>query len=431
MDDRSAELARTANWPLVFCMACVMLCEGFDIIIYSSLIPVLIDDAGMGVSKATAGIIGSMTFLGMVVGGVSAGAVKRRLGYVRTVFFGVVWFSLAVVATAFAPGAAALGLLRALAGLGLGVVLPVAMSCARGYASQSMAALVISVVMTGIPFGGLVAALCCASPLLSFGWRPLMFLAGLIGLVLTAVLGPRVGRLVATSGRLPGDQPDGFFGGRVAAERLESASASMVDGRSGGARVRFEGRSLLLLCLLCATTFLFLMGYYGLSTWLVQLMREFELPLDNSLQMMLVLNFGCVLGSLLTAWVATRVSVKAVSMASATLAALCLFGIAARPGDGVVMMALVFFAGIGAISAQNLTNALVSNAFPEEARSAALGVTLGVGRLGAVASPAIGGFILQMGLDPGYVLAMLGLADVLGAVLLVPYVARGRGAGVR
>ena len=95
------------------------------------------------------------------------------------------------------------------------------------------------------------------------------------------------------------------------------------------------------------------------------------------------------------------------------------------------MMALVFFAGIGAISAQNLTNALVSNAFPEEARSAALGVTLGVGRLGAVASPAIGGFILQMGLDPGYVLAMLGLADVLGAVLLVPYVARGRGAGVR
>ena len=422
MDDRS-EFARTANWPLVFCMACVMLCEGFDIIIYSSLIPVLIDDAGMGVSKATAGIIGSMTFLGMVVGGVSAGAVKRRLGYVRTVFFGVVWFSLAVVATAFAPSAAALGLLRALAGLGLGVVLPVAMSLARGYASRSMAALVISVVMTGIPFGGLVAALCCASPLLGFGWRPLMFLAGLIGLVLTAALMPQVGRLVERSGRLPGDP--------VSAERSDSASASMADDLSSGVRVRFEGKSLLLLCLLCATTFLFLMGYYGLSTWLVQLMREFELPLDNSLQMMLVLNFGCVLGSLLTAWVATRISVKAVAMASATLAALCLFGIALRPGSGVVLIALIFFAGIGAISAQNLTNALVSNAFPEEMRSAALGMTLGVGRLGAVASPAIGGFILQMGLDPGYVLAMLGLADILGAVLLVPYVARARSANAR
>ena len=409
--DALSKFARTVNWPLVFCMACVMLCEGFDIIIYSSLIPVLIDDAGMGVSKATAGIVGSMTFLGKVVGGVSAGAVKRRLGYVRTVFFGVVWFSVAVMATAFAPGAVVLGLLRALAGLGLGTVLPVAMSFARSYASQRMSALVISVVMTGIPFGGLVAALCCASPLLSLGWRPLMFLAGLIGIALTVLLMPQAGRLVARSGHLPGDPLDDMPG--------------------IGVRVRFEGRALLLLCLLCATTFLFLMGYYGLSTRLVQLMREFDLPLDNSLQMMLVLNFGCVLGSLLTAWVATRVSVKAVAMASATLAALCLFGIASRPGGGAVMIMLVFFAGIGAISAQNLTNALVSNAFPEEMRSAALGMTLGVGRLGAVASPAIGGFILQMGFDPGYVLAMLGLADALGAILLVPYVARRHAAGAR
>ena len=396
----SSPFSRLVNWPIVFGMACVMLCEGFDLIIYSSLIPPLIGDADMGVDKAAAGFIGSMTFLGMFFGGISAGAVKRRLGYVRTIAFGVIWFSLAVAAAAFAPSGAVLGALRALAGLGLGVVLPVAMSLARAYSTRRMSALVISIVMTGIPFGGLMAAFLCAALLSVFGWRPLMFVAGLIGLVLLAFIMPFVAKQVEQSPRL-------------------SRTA-----RSNGhptAPVRFEGRALFRLCLLALTTFLFLMAYYGISTWLAQLMREFNLPLENSLQMMVVLNFGCVLGSLVTAWLATKVSAKGVAMTSAALATLCLLGVAARPEGSVALVVLVFFAGVGAISAQNLTNALVSNAFPEESRSAALGFTLGFGRLGAVASPAAGGLILQLGLDPAYVLAMLACADMLGAAALLLY----------
>lgn len=136
---------------------------------------------------------------------------------------------------------------------------------------------------------------------------------------------------------------------------------------------------------------------------------------------MVVLNFGCVLGSLFTAWLATRTSVKIVAMGSAMCAALCLLGIATGYADDIVLMSLVFFAGVGAISAQNLTNALVSNAFPEEMRSTALGFTLGIGRLGAVASPVAGGLILQFGLDAGSVLVMLAAADLLGAALLTFY----------
>ncbi|MDK7723933.1 MFS transporter [Slackia exigua] len=192
----SSPFSRLVNWPIVFGMACVMLCEGFDLIIYSSLIPPLIGDADMGVDKAAAGFIGSMTFLGMFFGGISAGAVKRRLGYVRTIAFGVIWFSLAVAAAAFAPSGAVLGALRALAGLGLGVVLPVAMSLARAYSTRRMSALVISIVMTGIPFGGLMAAFLCAALLSVFGWRPLMFVAGLIGLVLLAFIMPFVAKQV-------------------------------------------------------------------------------------------------------------------------------------------------------------------------------------------------------------------------------------------
>lgn len=389
------------SWLLVACMACVMLCEGFDIIVYSSLIPTLIADEGMGMDSAAAGVVGSMTFLGMFFGGVCAGAVQRKLGYVRCISFGIIWFSVAIAVSSLSANAVMLGALRCLAGVGLGCVLPVAMALARDCSTKRMAPLVISLVMTGIPFGGLLAAFACASLLSLLGWRSLMLIAGVLGVLPVAVVMPLASGLVARA---------------HAPQRRDALGSLVCDVRS------MPRMAVGYLALLCAMTFLFLMAYYGISTWLTQLMRVFNVPLESSLQMMIVLNFGCVMGSLLTAWLATRVSVKFVAMASGALAAACLLGIAMRPASGIALMLLVFFAGVGAISAQNLTNALVSNAFPEELRPTALGLSLGVGRLGAVASPALGGFILQAGFDPSWVLAMLAAADIAGVVLLLPYV---------
>ncbi|MBE6473506.1 MAG: aromatic acid/H+ symport family MFS transporter [Coriobacteriaceae bacterium] len=389
-----------ASWPLVFCMACVMLCEGFDIIVYSSLIPTLIADNGMGMDSAIAGLVGSMTFLGMFAGGLLAGTVQRRLGYVRAIAFGVMWFSVAIALSSLSAHAYMLGVFRALAGLGLGCVLPIAMSLARDHSSKRMAPLVISLVMTGIPFGGLVAAFACLSLLSLVGWRALMLLAGLIGVLPVLIVVPVASRVVA---------------------QLERTRPG-VSARPARQTLRQLGmKSKALLGMLCAMTFLFLMAYYGMSTWLAQLMRAFNLPLENSLQMMVVLNFGCVMGSLFTAWLATRMSVEVVAMGSGLLASLCLIGIALRPSSSALLMAFVFFAGVGAISTQNLTNALVSNAFPEALRPAALGMSLGIGRLGAVASPAAGGLILQCGFDAGWVLVMLAVAELVGVGLLLPY----------
>ncbi|SEO38322.1 MFS transporter [Denitrobacterium detoxificans] len=389
-----------ASWLLVFCMACVMLCEGFDIIVYSSLIPTLIADGDMGIDSAAAGLVGSMTFLGMFAGGLFAGVVQRRLGYVRAIAIGVMWFSVAIALSSFAANAYMLGAFRALAGLGLGCVLPIAMSLARDHSSKRMAPLVISLVMTGIPFGGLMAAFACSALLSLVGWRALMFLAGLIGVLPISIVVPVASRVVA---------------------KLEGVRPSAAVCSSQQTLRQLSAKSKALLGMLCAMTFLFLMAYYGMSTWLAQLMRVFNLPLENSLQMMVVLNFGCVMGSLITAWLATRMSVKVVAMGSGLLASLCLIGIAMRPNSGALLMAFVFFAGVGAISAQNLTNALVSNAFPEELRPTALGMSLGIGRLGAVVSPAVGGLILQLGLDAGWVLVMLAVAEVAGVGLLLPY----------
>ena len=55
-------------------------------------------------------------------------------------------------------------------------------------------------------------------------------------------------------------------------------------------------------------------------------------------------------------------------------------------------------------------------------RATALGVTTGVGRLGAVTGPLLGGLMLSAGVEYGWVFASFGAIALIGAVacLLVP-----------
>ena len=148
-------------------------------------------------------------------------------------------------------------------------------------------------------------------------------------------------------------------------------------------------------------------------------MREFDIPLEGSLQLSLVLNAGAIAGSLGTSLVSLRTDAKKVAVASGILAGASLFAISAKPENSVVLVVLVAATGAFAISAQNHLNALVSNAFPAEMRSSALGFTLGFGRLGAVFAPICGGAILQAGYGASSVLICFGVASLIGCISLL------------
>jgi len=58
--------------------------------------------------------------------------------------------------------------------------------------------------------------------------------------------------------------------------------------------------------LFAAATFMNLLTWYGLNTWLTTLMRHLHYPLSSALQFSLTLNIGAIAGSFLLAWAADR-----------------------------------------------------------------------------------------------------------------------------
>lgn len=92
--------------------------EVYEIFVLSLTIPALI--AVFGLTRADAGLIGSVSAIGLIVGGIVLGWVADRLGRVRTLVLAILIYSVFTGATALAPNIIVVGILRMLAGFGMG-----------------------------------------------------------------------------------------------------------------------------------------------------------------------------------------------------------------------------------------------------------------------------------------------------------------------
>jgi AAHS family benzoate transporter-like MFS transporter len=92
----------------------------------------------------------------------------------------------------------------------------------------------------------------------------------------------------------------------------------------------------------------------------------------------------------------------------------------AHPASAWVYVILVL-AGIGSHGTQCLIIAAIATYFPDHLRGTALGWGLGIGRIGAVAAPQVGGWLLALagGANPSSNFLFFGLCAVVAAVLLV------------
>src|SRR5271154_5777802 len=106
--ERRTMLACWGGWTL----------DGFDGQLYSYVVPTII--ALWGISKGSAGMIGTIALLTSSVGGWLAGALADRLGRVRVLQFAILWYSVFTFLCGFAQNFEQLFVLRALHGLGFG-----------------------------------------------------------------------------------------------------------------------------------------------------------------------------------------------------------------------------------------------------------------------------------------------------------------------
>lgn len=122
--------------------------------------------------------------------------------------------------------------------------------------------------------------------------------------------------------------------------------------------------------------------------------------LTSSLLFLIALQGGAIVGSLIIGPLADKYGFKKmlVPMYASGAVALSLLGLG---GNQLWIFFLVMVAGAATIGSQNIVQAYVSQYYPAFIRSTALGTSSGIGRIGGMMGPIMGGFLLSMTL-PNY-----------------------------
>lgn len=398
---------RYAGWVAPLCWLAVAL-EGFDLVVLGVVLPSLLADKSWGLTPNTASLISVVGLLGVMVGALVVGTVSDYIGRRQTMLWTVVAFSVLTLACAFATDPWFFGLLRFLAGLGLGGVLPTALALINEYAARGRGGSATTTMMTGYHVGAVLTALAGILIIERYGWH-WMFIVGALPAV---VLVPLMWRFLPES--------TAFLRARAGHVERPSTAAETEEEktRPAGANpvaMLFRhgfGRSTIAFWV---TSFMGLLLVYGLNTWLPQIMKSAGYELGAALALLLVLNVGGVLGLLVAGRVSDRIGNRRSTVGWFAAAALFLALLSIKlPGIGIYVSVLL--AGVFVFSAQVLVYAYVGHVYPAAARGTAMGTASGVGRAGAIAGPLIGGWLLTVGLAYPWGFYIFAAVAAVGAV---------------
>lgn len=425
MSSPTTTAPRSSRFIAVAICCAAIIVDGYDLIVYGTVVPTLIDgSAEWTLSTAEAGRIGSYALIGMLIGALTIGTITDILGRRRIMLACIAWFSVAMLLAAMAPTPEIFGLTRFIAGLGLGGVVPTAIALTIEYAHPDHRNTTNAVMFCGYSVGGIVAALSAIWVLPELGWRAMFVLGALLGLALLPLAWaklPESASYLMARGRT--DEA------RALAARYDLAVENPEDDVAGEKPGLLSGLSALFARRFLAGTLLFWVGtgvglllVYGLNTWLAQIMRTAGYELGSALAFLLVLNLGAIVGTPMLGAVADRLGSKVTVSSMFVTAAVCIFLLSYNLPSALLFV-LVAIAGACTIGTTILVNAYTATFYPAHMRATGLGWALGIGRLGAIAGPIYGAFILDSGwgLDANFY--AFAAPALLGAVamLLVPH----------
>lgn len=382
------------RWAAVVICWLLIVMDGYDLIVYGAVQNSLIEGTDWGLTPSSAGTLGSLAFLGMMIGAVVAGRLSDSLGRRRTILACAIVFAIATVACALAPNPATFGALRLIAGLGLGGLVPSANALTAELIPPRWRGSMATLMMSGVPLGGTIAALTGIWLIPALGWRSMFWVTAISFVVIVIAF-------------------------KVLPETSTTRDSTMPSQEKAGFRTILGVPWLSFSILFALTTLFTLFAWYGLGTQLPKIMRDSGADLGPALAFTLALNLGAVVGSVLTAWAGDRFGILPTATVSAAVAGIGLVSLMGGTTATLAIYVALVLAGIGTHGTQSLIIGAIASHYPEHLRGTALGWALGVGRIGAVLAPQVSGILLGLnGVPPAMNFLLFGGAALLSALVL-------------
>jgi AAHS family 4-hydroxybenzoate transporter-like MFS transporter len=352
----------------------------------------------LDISRPALGPVLSSGLVGMMIGALLFGPIADRFGRRPVLIVCPLIFGVGSLLTATADSVTSLLLFRLLTGFGMGGAMPNTIAITAEYMPRRIRASAVMIMFCGFSIGAAVVGWVAAALIPAFGWRAVFVVGGILPLIITAVTIVLLPESIRFLLRRPGgEQRAARYLAKIAPGTSTSAGLVMTDEESSKGFVLkqlFVGWRRWVTPLLWMMFFMNLLDLYFVNSWLPTVMKDVGIPAQRAILITTLFQVGGTVGAIVLGRLLDRLLSFRLLAAAYFAAAVCVFLIGESGRSSVWLIVTVFASGFAVIGAQTSANALAAESYPTSARSTGVGWALGIGRVGSILGPLLGGLLV-------------------------------------
>ncbi|HII3794521.1 TPA: MFS transporter [Pasteurella multocida] len=389
------------GWKALLGSAVGYAMDGFDLLILGFMLSAI--SADLALTPAQSGSLVTWTLIGAVAGGIIFGALSDKYGRVRVLTWTIVLFAVFTGLCAFAQGYWDLLIYRTIAGIGLGGEFGIGMALAAEAWPARHRAKASSYVALGWQVGVLGAALLTPLLLPHIGWRG-MFLVGIFPAFVVWYLRAKL------------HEPEIFVKKQTALERQKTSRLEPF-------RLLIKDKATAKISAgIVVLTSVQNFGYYGIMIWMPNfLSKQLGFSLTKSGVWTAVTICGMMFGIWLFGQLADRIGRKPSFLLFQFGAVISIFTYS-QMSDPTYMLFAGAILGMFVNGMMGGYGALMSEAYPTQARATAQNVLFNLGRaVGGFGPIVVGALVSTYSFQLAIAfLASIYIIDMIATIFLIP-----------
>jgi len=404
----------------ILCGMCLIM-DGFDVQAMGYVAPAILKE--WHVPNAQFGPVFGAGLFGILVGSLLFSMLADKIGRRPVLIGATLCFSVLTFLTAHAANVNQMLLIRFFAGTVLGAIMPNAVALVGEYSPRQLRVTIMMIVGNGFTAGAAFGGFIAAWLIPRFGWRSVFYFGSIAPLVIAVIMivalpeslqfmvlhRKHLQKAVQWLQRIdPNAPPDA---NRYFIAEREKKGVPWI-------RLFHEGRGVGTI-LLWIINFMNLLNLYFLASWLPTVANQAGFGIRTSVLVGTMEQVAGMIGGFSLGWLVSRFGF--VQVLTTCFAVGCVnIALIGQPGLSLTLLfTVVFLAGFGVVGGQTAVNALSATYYPTDLRATGIGAGLGIGRIGAIVGPVVGGVLMGQHLPTQNLFLVAAVPALVSAIVMV------------
>ena len=406
-----------AQWEVVVLCTAINMLDGYDVLVMSfAAAPVAAD---WQLDPASLGLLLSAGLIGMAIGSIVLGSLADALGRKRLVHICLITVTIGMILSAHAHSQLQLLALRFITGVGIGGMLATLTALVSEYSNDKRRGICMGLLQSGYPLGALLGGIIAAQIIQFADWRSLFLFGGGLSALLLPLIVIRLPESLDFVSKSGSPKVENVKGRLLERFGLSEPRQSMVEDSDQGVgswRSCFTPSEVRINTLLLWTCYLALMfSFYFVVSWTPKLLVDAGLSTSEGISAGAILQAGGLIGALVIGLLGSRYAVHKLAAWFFSLSVVMILAYGWADAELTALMILSAMMGFFLIGAMIGLYTIGPALYDSKSRVTGVGLAIGVGRLGAIAAPFVGGLMIEADLEVSLIYAAFAAPLILAA----------------